>query len=73
MKTFQEADLQKSTTTTFYSGTRKLLGKQSINSIRVHDDLLFAGGTSVDGTAGKVIGKLKHSFCFYSIVYNDIL
>ncbi|MFS7949529.1 putative transcription factor WD40-like family [Helianthus anomalus] len=50
-----ETDLQKTSTTTFYSGTRKLLGKQSINSICIHDDLLYTGGTSVDGTAGKVL------------------
>ncbi|MFS7993881.1 hypothetical protein Hanom_Chr12g01099281 [Helianthus anomalus] len=50
-----ETDLPKTSTTTFYSGTRKLLGKQSINSICIHDDLLYTGGTSVDGTAGKVL------------------
>ncbi|CAK7346186.1 unnamed protein product [Dovyalis caffra] len=50
----QEVDLNKFTSTTFYSGTRKLLGKQSIHSLHVQDGLLFAGGSAVDGTAGKV-------------------
>ncbi|XP_030445073.1 putative E3 ubiquitin-protein ligase LIN [Syzygium oleosum] len=50
----QEVDLAKSTSGTFYSGTRKLLGKQTIHSLLIHDSLLFAGGSSVDGTAGKV-------------------
>jgi hypothetical protein len=50
----QEVDLIKFTSTTFYSGTRKLLGKQSIYSLQIQDGLLFAGGSAVDGTAGKV-------------------
>ncbi|XP_065880979.1 putative E3 ubiquitin-protein ligase LIN-1 [Euphorbia lathyris] len=50
----QEVDLRKLTSTTFYSGTRKLLGKQTIYSLYIHDDLLFAGGSTIDGTAGKV-------------------
>lgn len=50
----QEVDLGKSTSGVFYSGTRKLLGKKTIHSLLVHDNLLFAGGSSVDGTAGKV-------------------
>ncbi|GJY53660.1 putative E3 ubiquitin-protein ligase LIN-1 [Tanacetum coccineum] len=33
---------------------KKLLDKQSINSLHIQDNLLFVGGTSVDGTAGKV-------------------
>ncbi|XP_024985435.1 putative E3 ubiquitin-protein ligase LIN-1 [Cynara cardunculus var. scolymus] len=77
----QEADLQKSTTTSFYSGTRKLLGKQSINSISIHDDLLFAGGTSVDGTAGKVfsvssravVGSLSSGFDIHYLAVNNEL
>ena len=52
---WQEVDLCKSTTNTFYSGARKLLGKQTIYSLRIHDGLLYAGGSSVDGTAGKVL------------------
>jgi hypothetical protein len=31
-----------------------LLGKQSIYSLQIQDGLLFAGGSAVDGTAGKV-------------------
>nr|XP_043615658.1 putative E3 ubiquitin-protein ligase LIN-1 [Erigeron canadensis] len=51
----QEVDLRKYTSTTFYSGARKLLGKQSINSIYIQDNILYVGGTSIDGTSGKVI------------------
>lgn len=50
----QEVDLSKGTSATFFSGTKKLLGKQAIHALYVHGDLLFAGGSSVDGTAGKV-------------------
>ncbi|XP_076885682.1 putative E3 ubiquitin-protein ligase LIN-1 isoform X1 [Bidens hawaiensis] len=78
----QEIDLQKTSTTTFYTGTRKLLGKQSINSICIHDDLLYAGGTSVDGTAGKVfsiasrvlVGSLSSAYdIHYLAVNNDFI
>lgn len=31
-----------------------MLGKQTIHSIQIHDDFLFACGSSVDGTAGKI-------------------
>ena len=44
----------KYTTNTFYSGTRKFLGKQIIHSLHIRNDLLFAGGSSVDAVAGKV-------------------
>ncbi|XP_022767512.1 putative E3 ubiquitin-protein ligase LIN-1 isoform X2 [Durio zibethinus] len=50
----QELDLCSSTLSTFHSGTRKLLGKQTVNSLNIHDDLLYAGGSAVDGIAGKV-------------------
>ncbi|KAK2457361.1 putative E3 ubiquitin-protein ligase LIN-1 [Trifolium repens] len=50
----QEVDLSKYTSTSFFTGTRKLLGKQTIHSIQIHDDFLFACGSSVDGTAGKI-------------------
>ncbi|XP_038714919.1 putative E3 ubiquitin-protein ligase LIN-1 isoform X2 [Tripterygium wilfordii] len=49
----QEVDLCNYTWKIFYSGTRKLLGKQSIHALHVHDGLLFAGGSTVDGTAGR--------------------
>ncbi|XP_048226938.1 putative E3 ubiquitin-protein ligase LIN-1 isoform X2 [Ricinus communis] len=55
----QEVDLRKLTSTTFYSGTRKLLGKQNIYSLHINDDLLFAGGSAVDGAAGKVFSHSK--------------
>ncbi|XP_021902519.1 putative E3 ubiquitin-protein ligase LIN-1 isoform X1 [Carica papaya] len=50
----QEVDLCKFTSSTFYSGTKKLLGRQNIYALHIHDGLLFAGGSAVDGTAGKV-------------------
>ncbi|PKA66456.1 Putative E3 ubiquitin-protein ligase LIN-1 [Apostasia shenzhenica] len=49
----QEVDLQKYTSNTLYSGTRKLLGKQNIHALCIQDDILFAGWSSVDGIAGK--------------------
>lgn len=61
----QEVDLRKCRSNTLYSGTRKLLGKQTIHAMCIQDDILFAGGSSVDGTAGKVCfrwlsGKTLH-------------
>ncbi|KAM7259568.1 hypothetical protein ACFE04_015309 [Oxalis oulophora] len=50
----QEVDLLNFSSQTFYSGTRKLLGKQIMHALHIQDGLLFAGGSSVDGTAGKV-------------------
>ncbi|XP_031407386.1 putative E3 ubiquitin-protein ligase LIN-1 isoform X2 [Punica granatum] len=50
----QEVDLGKLVSSPFYSGTRKLLGKQTIHALHVNDNFLFCGGSSVDGTAGKV-------------------
>ncbi|XP_024930397.3 putative E3 ubiquitin-protein ligase LIN-1 [Ziziphus jujuba] len=50
----QEVDLSTFTSNTFYSGTRKLLWKQTIHSLQIHDGFLFAGGSSVDTTAGKI-------------------
>ncbi|XP_027091219.2 putative E3 ubiquitin-protein ligase LIN-1 isoform X2 [Coffea arabica] len=50
----QEVDLGTLTSTIFYTGTRKLLGKQTIFSLEVNSGLLIAGGSSVDGIAGKV-------------------
>ncbi|KAM0972721.1 hypothetical protein ACFX13_016402 [Malus domestica] len=50
----QEVDLGKYTSSTFYSGTRKLLGKQVIYSLHIHDGILYAGGSSVDASAGKM-------------------
>ncbi|XP_071713381.1 putative E3 ubiquitin-protein ligase LIN-1 [Rutidosis leptorrhynchoides] len=75
----QEVDLRKNTSTTFYSGTRKLLGKQSIHSLHIQDNLLFVGGTSIDGTAGKVfslssravIGSLQSAFDVHLLTVNN--
>lgn len=53
-------DLTNLTSTTFYSGTRKLLGKQTIHSIIAHNNLLYAGGSAVDGAAGKVFSLLDN-------------
>ncbi|OVA06309.1 WD40 repeat [Macleaya cordata] len=75
----QEVDLSKCTSTTFFSGTKKLLGKQAIYALYIHDGLLFAGGSSVDGIAGKVfslstkeiIGSLPTGFDIHSIAVNN--
>nr|AZL93829.1 U-box/WD40 protein [Ceanothus thyrsiflorus] len=50
----QEVDLSTFTSNTFYSATRKLLWKQTIHSLQIHDGFLFAGGSSVETIAGKV-------------------
>ncbi|XP_022135985.1 putative E3 ubiquitin-protein ligase LIN-1 isoform X2 [Momordica charantia] len=49
-----EVDLSNYTTSTFYAGVRKLLWKQNIYSLHINGDLMFAGGSLVDATAGKV-------------------
>ncbi|KAL7584374.1 putative E3 ubiquitin-protein ligase LIN-1 [Lactuca sativa] len=75
----QEVDLRKNTSTTFYAGARKLLGKQSINSLYIQDNLLFVGGTSIDGIAGKVfslsnrgvIGSLSTGFDIQLLAVNN--
>ncbi|KAK7835202.1 putative e3 ubiquitin-protein ligase lin-1 [Quercus suber] len=76
---WQEVDLCNYTTNTFYSGTRKLLGKQVIHSLHVHKDLLFAGGSLVDAIAGKVfllstkavIGSFPTGFDIQNIAINS--
>ncbi|PIA57254.1 hypothetical protein AQUCO_00600175v1 [Aquilegia coerulea] len=50
----QEVDLSKCTSSTFFSGTKKLLGKQIIHALCIRDGFLFAGGSLVDGIAGRV-------------------
>ncbi|XP_060192630.1 putative E3 ubiquitin-protein ligase LIN-1 [Lycium barbarum] len=50
----QEVDLRSQTSTTFYAGAKKLLGKQNIYSLQVQKNVVFAGGSSVDGISGKV-------------------
>ncbi|XP_058078129.1 putative E3 ubiquitin-protein ligase LIN-1 [Magnolia sinica] len=75
----QEVDLRKGTSSIFYSGTRKLLGKQTIHALCIRDGHLFAGGSSVDGLAGKVfslstravIGSLSTGFDIHSIAANN--
>ncbi|XP_073137184.1 putative E3 ubiquitin-protein ligase LIN-1 [Henckelia pumila] len=80
--TIQEVDLRTQTSSTFYSGAKKLLGKQTIHSLEIHGGLIFAGGTSVDGTAGKVfslsnkavIGSLSTGLDIHQIaVSNDFI
>ncbi|KAG8377927.1 hypothetical protein BUALT_Bualt08G0084600 [Buddleja alternifolia] len=58
----QEVDLRTYTSSTFYSGTKKLLGKQTIYSVQIHNGILFAGGSSVDGIAGKDLCQLVWTF-----------
>ncbi|KAK1295751.1 putative E3 ubiquitin-protein ligase LIN-1 [Acorus calamus] len=77
--TIQEADLSKYTSTSFFSGTRKLLGKQTIHALCIHKGLLYAGGSSVDAIAGKVfslstkatIGSLSTGFDIHCIAVNS--
>ncbi|CAK9178413.1 unnamed protein product [Ilex paraguariensis] len=74
-----EVDLCKYTSSIFYSGARKLLGKQTIHSLHIYRGLLFAGGSSVDGTAGKVftlsskavVGSLSTAFDIHCIAVNN--
>lgn len=52
---FQEIDLVTETLTTIQSGSRKLLGKASpVHVIQIHDGLIYAATSSLDGTAVKV-------------------
>ncbi|XP_059637708.1 putative E3 ubiquitin-protein ligase LIN-1 [Cornus florida] len=75
----QEVDLGKHTSTTFYSGAKKLLGKQNIHSLQIHNGLLFAGGSSVDGIAGKVfslstkavLGSISTGFDIHCVAVNN--
>lgn len=57
-------DISSLTSTVFYAGTRKLLGKQTIFAVEAHSGLLLAGGSAVDGIAGKVEMMKKSSFFF---------
>ncbi|GAA0152215.1 hypothetical protein LIER_10751 [Lithospermum erythrorhizon] len=78
----QEIEIETQSSTTFYSGTRKILGKQTIYSLQLDNDRLYVGGSSVDGIAGKVfsittkgvIGTLSSSFDIHQInVNNDLI
>lgn len=59
-------DISSLTSTVFYAGTRKLLGKQTIFAVEAHSGLLLAGGSVVDGVAGKV-QMMKKTKLFYSV------
>ncbi|XP_009588632.1 putative E3 ubiquitin-protein ligase LIN-1 isoform X1 [Nicotiana tomentosiformis] len=50
----QEVDLSSQTSTAFYAGAKKLLGKQNIYSLQIQKNVVFAGGSLVDGISGKV-------------------
>ncbi|CAN4075718.1 unnamed protein product [Withania somnifera] len=50
----QEVDLISQSSTTFYAGAKKLFGKQNIYSLQVQKNVVFAGGSLVDGLSGKV-------------------
>ncbi|KAL2468241.1 Transducin/WD40 repeat-like superfamily protein [Forsythia ovata] len=75
----QEVDLRTLTSTTFYSGAKKLLGKQTIYSLQIYNGLIFAGGSLVDGIAGKVfslsskavIGSLSTGFDIQRMTVNS--
>uniref|UniRef100_A0A7N0UHD0 Putative E3 ubiquitin-protein ligase LIN ARM-like domain-containing protein n=2 Tax=Kalanchoe fedtschenkoi TaxID=63787 RepID=A0A7N0UHD0_KALFE len=47
----QEVDLLSFTVSTFYSGSRNLLGKQNINALDIHEGRLYAGGISLSNRA----------------------
>ncbi|XP_051139219.1 putative E3 ubiquitin-protein ligase LIN-1 [Andrographis paniculata] len=51
--TIQEVDLRTQTSSTFYSGAKKLLGKQTIYSVQIYNNILYACGSLIDGIAGK--------------------
>nr|D1FP57.1 RecName: Full=Putative E3 ubiquitin-protein ligase LIN-2; Short=LjLIN; AltName: Full=RING-type E3 ubiquitin transferase LIN-2 [Lotus japonicus]ACL14423.1 putative E3 ubiquitin ligase [Lotus japonicus] len=75
----QEVDLSTYTSNSFFTGTRKLLGKQTIHSLQIHDDYLFACVSSVDATAGKifslsqkmVVGSLSTGLDIHRIAINS--
>ncbi|CAK8572923.1 unnamed protein product [Lathyrus sativus] len=75
----QEVNLSKCTSTSFFTGTRKLLGKQTIHSLQIHGDFLFACGSSVDATAGKifsltskmVVGSLTTGLDIHRVAINS--
>ncbi|KAM5565133.1 putative E3 ubiquitin-protein ligase LIN-1 [Rosa sericea] len=77
----QEINLGRHISSTFYSGTRKLLGKQMFYSLEIHDGILYAGGSSVDATAGKifslpnkaVLGSFSTGFDIQRIAINNDL
>ncbi|CAL5390978.1 unnamed protein product [Camellia sinensis] len=74
LKKWQEVDLHKYTAATFYSGVRKILRKQTIHSLCIHNGLLFAGGTSVDGIVGKVvIGTFSTGLDIHCMAINNDL
>ncbi|MED6205903.1 hypothetical protein PIB30_022033 [Stylosanthes scabra] len=75
----QEVDLSRQTSYPFFSGTRKLLGKQTIHSLQIHDGFLYACGSSVDATAGKifslspktVVGSLSTGLDIHRVAINN--
>ncbi|XP_015941043.1 putative E3 ubiquitin-protein ligase LIN-1 isoform X1 [Arachis duranensis] len=75
----QEVDLSKHTSYSFFSGTRKLLGKQTIHALQIHDGFLYACGSSVDATAGKifslstkmVVGSLSTGLDIHRVAINN--
>ncbi|KAH7653300.1 Zinc finger RING/FYVE/PHD-type protein [Dioscorea alata] len=72
----QEVDLSNCSSMAFFSGPKKLLGKQSIHALCTEDGDLFVAGSSADGMAGKVfsfltkfvqIFKLTTCLCFMEV------
>uniref|UniRef100_A0A7N0ZY33 Uncharacterized protein n=1 Tax=Kalanchoe fedtschenkoi TaxID=63787 RepID=A0A7N0ZY33_KALFE len=68
----QEVDLLSFTVSTFYSGSRKLLGKQNINALYIHEGRLYAGGTSIDGVAGRVFSLSNRALTGSFSTHTDI-
>ncbi|XP_024024111.1 putative E3 ubiquitin-protein ligase LIN-1 [Morus notabilis] len=58
----QEIDLVTETLSTIQSGSRKLLGKASpVHAIQIHDGLIYAATSSLDGTAVKIMSTSDHT------------
>ncbi|XP_010915863.1 putative E3 ubiquitin-protein ligase LIN-1 [Elaeis guineensis] len=58
----QEIDLATGTFGTIQSGNRKLLGKANpVHAVQVHDGLLYAASTSLDGAAVKIWSASNYS------------
>ncbi|KAJ0698575.1 putative quinoprotein amine dehydrogenase, beta chain [Helianthus annuus] len=55
----QDIDLSSGTLTSVQSGSRKLLAKGNrVNVLQVHDGLIYAACSSIEGTAFKVTGQV---------------
>jgi hypothetical protein len=61
---FQEIHLATGTISNIQSGSKRLLGKAyPIHALQVHGELIYAAGSSLDGTAIKVSHTLYVCVC----------